>query len=66
MRRYAPLLAHTLLMALSEGTDPADNSHQDNALTSPKLQTYIEKDPIGSSKQLRAPRSAVACRLSLL
>ena len=36
---------------------------QNYALTSPKPQTYIEKDPIGPSKQLRAPRSAVACRL---
>ena len=37
---------------------------QNYALTSPKPQTYIEKDPIGPSKRLRAPRSAVACRLS--
>jgi len=29
---------------------------QSNALISPKPQTYIEKDPIGPSKQLRAPR----------
>ncbi len=36
---------------------------QNYALTSPKPQTYIEKDPIGPSKRLRAPRSAVACRL---
>ena len=39
-------------------------SSKNNANTSPKLQTYIEKDPIGPSKRLRAPRSAVACRLS--
>ena len=36
---------------------------QNYALTSPKPQTYIEKAPIGPSKRLRAPRSAVACRL---
>lgn len=43
MRRYAPLLAHTLLMALSEGTDPAgvdfSLSSKNNTLTSPKPQT---------------------------
>ena len=38
---------------------------QNYAHTSPKPQTYIEKDPIGPSKRLRAPRSAVACRLYL-
>ena len=38
---------------------------QNYTLTSPKPQTYIEKAPIGPSKRLRAPRSAVACRLSL-
>ena len=38
---------------------------QNNALTSPKPQTYIEKDPIGPLKRLWAPRSVVACRLSL-
>ena len=43
-------------------SDPA--SLKNNALTSPKPQTYIEKDPISPSKRLRAPRSAVACRLS--
>ena len=29
---------------------------QNYAHTSPKPQTYIEKDPIGPSKRLRAPR----------
>ena len=29
---------------------------QHNALTSPKPQTYIEKDPIGPSKRLRTLR----------
>lgn len=29
---------------------------QNYALTSPKPQTYIEKDPIGPSKRLRTPR----------
>lgn len=29
---------------------------QNYAITSPKPQTYIEKDPIGPSKRLRAPR----------
>ena len=39
---------------------------QNYALTSPKPQTYIEKDPIGSSKRLRAPRkrSSVSAFLS--
>jgi len=50
MRRYAPLLAHTLLMALSpKGTDLADGGFslffRNNALSSPKPQTYIEKAP---------------------
>lgn len=39
---------------------------QNYALTSPKPQTYIEKDPIGPSKRLRAPRkrSSVSAFLS--